>query len=470
MKTPILDRLNKLKQEKNISFHTPGQKGMNTLIDWGDYIPYIDTTEIFGTDNLHDPTGIIKESQELAAKAFGAKETIYSINGTTGGIYMALGAVTNPGDKILIQRNSHKSIYNGAILNRLNIEYIYPKYNEKHHILTGIDPEDVEKKLKEDKDIKVVVIVYPNYYGICSDVGEIAEIVHKYDRILLADEAHGSHFTFSDKLPKSALKAGADIVVQSTHKTLPSFTQTSMVHLGTNRVNINKLKDMSSLYQTTSPSYLFMASLEIARAYMEGEGKERLDKTIIKVDETIRTLQNIERVHIFTGDEEDKTIYDKDKTKILFKLEGLIGTKLDKILRENHNIYLEMADYRYGLALTSLMNEEEDFDKLIKAVEFISKNEPFTEIEDLSIDMPAPNIILPTSTAFYGKKKLIDLNKSVGKISASFITPYPPGIPLICPGEEITEELKEQIWFLMGKGIEIIGLIGYNKEKMEVVD
>ena len=205
MNTPILDRLNKLKKDNSISFHTPGHKGKNTLINWGDYIPYIDTTEIFGMDNLHDPKGIIKDSQDLAAKAFGAIETIYSVNGTTGGIYIALGGITNPGDKVLIQRNSHRSIYNGIILNRLNPEYIYPNYNKKHRLLTGIDPKALEAKLRQDKDIKVVVLVYPNYYGICSNIERIAEIVHKYNRILLVDEAHGRHFIFSEKMTISAL-------------------------------------------------------------------------------------------------------------------------------------------------------------------------------------------------------------------------------------------------------------------------
>lgn len=470
METPILNELKKLKQENNVSFHTPGHKGKDTLIHWGDYIPYIDTTEIEGMDNLHDPRGIIKESQELAAKAFGAKTTIYSINGTTGGIYIGLSALTNPGDKILIQRNSHKSIYNASILNRLNIEYIYPNYNEKHHILTGVDPEQIEVKLKEDKDIKVVIIIYPNYYGICSDIERIAEIVHRYDRLLLVDEAHGSHFVFSDRLPVSALKAGADIAVQSTHKTLPSFTQTSMVHVGTDRVNINKLRDMSSLYQTTSPSYLFMVSLEIARAYMEGQGKERLNKRILEMDKIINSLERIDRVQIFTGDEEDKTIYAKDNTKILFRVDGMTGTEVQKKLRENYNICLEMSDYYYALILTSLMNEKEDFEKLIEAVEHMAKNRPFKEVKPVSIKMPIPKKVLPIYKAFYGTKKNVGLNKSIGKISASYAIPYPPGIPLICPGEEITEEIYEHIRFLMDNGIEIVGLMGYNKEKIEVVD
>ncbi len=470
MDTPILDQLRRLKYEKGISFHTPGHKGKNTLIDWGDYIPFIDTTEIFGMDNLHDPVGIIKESQQLAAKTFGARETIYSINGTTGGIYIALGAATNPGDKVLIQRNSHKSVYNGVILNRLNVEYIYPNYNKRYGLFTGIVPEDIEDRLKKDKDIKVVLIVYPNYYGICSDIKKIAEIVHKYDRILIVDEAHGSHFKFSDKLPISALEVGADISIQSTHKTLPSFTQTSMIHLGTDRVDINKLRSIASLYQTTSPSYLFMASLEIARAYMEEEGAQRLDRTMELIDYVEKELKNMDRVHVFTGDEEDNTIYDRDRTKILLSLDGVTGTGIDKILRDHYNIYLEMADSQYALALTSLMNEKEDFEQLIKSLKDMSENQPYNQIENIGIGPISPIKLLSIYEAFYRKRKILDFDQSIGKVSASFITPYPPGIPLICPGEKITKELVSRILSLVEKNIEIVGFLGYNKRKIEVVD
>ncbi|MCF6464349.1 aminotransferase class I/II-fold pyridoxal phosphate-dependent enzyme [Clostridium sp. Cult2] len=470
MDTPIINKLKKMKDKNPISFHTPGHKGKSTLLNWKELIPEIDITEIPGMDNLHDPRGIIKESQSLAAKTFGAKDTLYSVNGTTGGIYIALGAITNPGDKILIQRNSHKSIYNGAILNRLNIEYVYPNYNENYGIFTGVDPYIIEEKLKEDLEIKAVVLTYPDYYGICSNIKRIAEIVHKYDRILLVDEAHGSHFIFSDKLPISALKAGADITVQSIHKTLPSFTQTSMIHLGTNRVDIKKLKTMSSLYQTTSPSYLFMASLEMARAYMEGKGIIRLEENIMRIHELTKELEKIPRAYLFTGDEEDNTIFDKDTTKVLFRIDGITGTKVSNILREDYNIYLEMEDINYCLALTSLMNEERDFNLLSRAIEEIANKIPYEEINTIIPNMLRPNIVLPIYEAFYKNRKVLDLKEALGKISASFITPYPPGIPLLCPGERITEELVEYMRFLMDKGIEIMGLIGYNREKMEAVD
>lgn len=471
MKTPVFDALKKLMEEDSVFFHMPGHKGKNTLINWGDYIPAIDTTETEGMDNLLDPRGIIQESEELAAKVFGAKSTHYAVNGSTGSIYIALATITKPGNKILVQRNCHKAVYNAMILNRLNPIYMYPNYNEQYNVMTGIDPMDIDQILSEDKEIKAVVITYPNYYGVCSDLETIVDIVHKHDRIIMVDEAHGPHMTFSQRLPKSALECGADIVIQSTHKTLPSFTQTSMIHVGSDKIDLNKLKDRFQLYTTTSPSYLFTASNEIAVAYMDTEeAKDRLERNIDKAEETIKRLNAIPRVFAFTGDKEDKTIYAKDNTKILFRIEGMKGTQVKKQLYAKYNIRLEMTDYYYGLALSSLMNEEEDYERLIAAVEDLAKTAPYEDIVPVSIKMPTPRILMPIYEAYHGNKKQIELKDSIGKVSATSIIPYPPGVPLVVPGEEITQELYEHITFLMENDIEIVGLMGYNKDRLVVVE
>lgn len=471
MKTPVFDELKKLMNENSTFFHMPGHKGKNTLINWGEYIPMIDTTEVYGLDNLLDPRGIIKESQELAASVFGAKSTHYSVNGSTGSIYIALATITNPGDKVLIQRNCHKAVYNSLILSRLNPTYIYPAYNEKYNVMTGLDPDEIDKILNEDKDIKAVVMTYPNYYGVCSDLERIVEVVHKHGRILMVDEAHGSHMTFSERLPKSALSCGADIVIQSTHKTLPSFTQTSMIHVGSDKIDENKLKDRFQLYITTSPSYLFTTSCEIATAYMDTqEARDRLERNIDKCDETIKRLNEIDRVFVFTGDSEDKTIYAKDNTKILFKIEGMKGSRIKRELYAKYNIRLEMTDYYYALALTSLMNEDEDYEKLIEAVSDLAKNSPMEDINPVSIKMPDPEIQIPIYKAYHKAKEQINLSDSIGRVSAGSIIPYPPGVPLVVPGELITENLYKHIVFLMENDIEIVGLMGYNKDKIIVVE
>lgn len=470
MKTPVLDALINLMKEDHTSFHFPGHKNKNTLVEWGEYIPYIDTTETEGMDNLLEPRGIIKESQELAAKAFGAKATYYGVNGSTGSNYIAMATITKPGDKVLVQRNSHKSIYNGMILNRLKPIYLYPNYNEKYHVLTGLDPEDIERALVENPDVKAVIITSPNYYGVCSDIEVIARIVHKYNKILMVDEAHGPHLVFSDKGPISAIEAGADIVIHSTHKTLPSFTQTSMIHVGSDRIDLNKLRDRYTLFTTTSPSYLFTLSNEIATAYMATEGREKLDQNIEKIDEVIKRLNSIDRVFVFTGDKEDSTIQNKDNTKILFRIDGIKGSKVKKILREKYNIRLEMSDYYYGLALATVMNEDGDFEKLISAIEDIAKTQPYEELNQVSIKMPSPIMRMDIGDSYYAKKELLNLKNSIGRISATSVIPYPPGIPLIVPGEEITQELYDHILFIIENGLEIVGLMGYNKDQIVVIE
>ncbi len=470
MKTPVLEALTKLMEENSVSFHMPGHKGRNSLIEWGKYIPYIDTTETEGMDNLLEPRGVIKESQEYAAKVFRAKSTIYAVNGSTGSIHISLAAITKPGDKVLIQRNCHKAVYNALIINRLNPVYVYPNYNKDYNVLTGVYPEDIDEALANDKTIKAVVLTYPNYYGVCSDLKTIAEIVHKHNRILMVDEAHGPHLTFSDKLPMSALESGADIVIQSTHKTLPSFTQTSLIHVGSDRIDLNKLRDRFQLFTTTSPSYLFTLSNEISIAYMDGEGRQKLDYTIRKIDETIERLKKIDRVNVFTGDINDETIYAKDNTKLLISIDGMTGANLKKKMYKEHNIRLEMADYYYALILTSAMNTEEDFEKAIKAIEEIAKNEPYQEINRVSIKMPTPKVRTLPYEAYFSSKQQLKIDDAVGKIAAAPVIPYPPGIPLMVPGEEITKEISEHLYFLMENGIEVVGLMGENKDSIVVVE
>lgn len=471
MKTPVFEALKKLKEENSISFHMPGHKGRTALVNWSEYIPYFDTTELDGLDNLLEPRGIIQESQDYAAKVFGAKATYYGVNGSTGSNYIALAAITKPGDKVLIQRNCHKSIHNGMIINRLKPIYLYPNYNENYNLLTGLDPDEINIILSQDPDIKAVVLTYPNYYGVCYDLKAVADIVHKHNKILMVDEAHGPHMGFSDKLPMSALQAGADIVIHSTHKTLPSFTQTSLLHVNSDRVDLNKLRDRYQLYTSTSPSYLFTLSNEAACAYIDSEeGRRKLDWNIEKCKEVIGRLNKIDRVEVFTGDPEDKTIEAIDITKILISIDGISGSGIEKRLMSQYNIRLEMADYYYALIFCTLMNEEEDYERLVAAVEDLAKKADRQQIDYVNVKMPQPKIVISPSQAYYGKKEQVQLKDAIGRISAAPIIPYPPGIPLIAPGEEITKDIYEHILFLMENGLEIVGLMGYNKDNIVVVE
>jgi len=470
MRMPIIEGLKKYSKENNTRFHMPGHKGRNSLINWGELIPQIDVTEVEGTDNLHKPMSIILESEEIAARVFGAKRTFYSVNGTTAGIYAAITASAKAGEKIAIQRNCHKSVYNALILGRIEPVYIYPYYSQRNNIVTGIDPEDIRTLLEGDNDIKAVVITYPSYYGICSDVKAIADIVHSYNKMLIVDEAHGSHLVFSNKLPMSALEAGADISIQSTHKTLPAFTQSSMVHVGSDRVDIEKLQAKLSVFQTTSPSYLLMASLDAARAYMEVEGMSKLDSLIENIKEQTSYLKEIKGIEIFEKSNIDSSFHDFDITKLLIRVNNIKGSSLDTILRDKYSIQLEMADYYFGLALMTVMDDKEDLKRLGDALEDLVRTE---YREDKLKDIDVRYIKADTKITLYEASNIeteaIELKKSKGRISGDFITPYPPGIPVISPGEVITEEIIEYIQELRKCNIQILGFLDYNREKIKVV-
>lgn len=479
MEMPILQGLKDYTAQKNIRFHMPGHKGKDYFKIWLDEVCKMDVTEIPGTDNLYNPKGIILESQELAAKVFGAKKTFFSVNGTTGGIYAAISTVAKPGSKVLIQRNSHRSVYNAVILNNLKVEYIYPNYSQKDIITTGVNPKDIEKSLRKHDDIKAVVITNPSYYGICSNIKEIASIVHNYKKILVVDEAHASHFKFSNKLPMTAIEAGADITIQSTHKTLPAFTQSSMIHVGTNNINIQKLAKMVSIFQTTSPSYLLLASLDLARAYMENEGRDKLNQIIDYIKDSTSYLKTLNEVKIIDSDNINyKDIYDFDVTKLLVHVDGLGGFNLESILRNKYNIQLEMADHLYGLALCSVFDDIQDIDKIVKAIEDISKNLKQRQIKSDKLNLSylgdilnyiEPKIEIPLYQAFHREKKIINIRKSIGFISGGFIIPYPPGIPILCPGEIITSEIVEYINFLNSNNANILGLLENNGVKIEII-
>ncbi|KUK07839.1 MAG: Arginine/lysine/ornithine decarboxylase, partial [Caldanaerobacter subterraneus] len=270
MSTPLYDALMEYVKKETVPFHMPGHKQGRVLPkEYIENLAKIDLTEVPGLDNLHNPDGPILEAEKLAAKAFGSKQAFFLVNGSTAGIYAAMYAVLNPTDKVLVMRNSHKSVYNGVVLTQSIPVYLLPEIDYENGIAMGIDVEKLEEVLQKERDVKAVVVTHPNYYGFCSDIEKIVDIVHKYGKILIVDEAHGAHFPFSNNLPKSSIKAGADIVVQSLHKTLTSFTQTSILHLNSDRVDVDRLKYSLSLFQSTSPSYILMSSIDMAREYME---------------------------------------------------------------------------------------------------------------------------------------------------------------------------------------------------------
>jgi len=467
MSAPLYEALLDYVNNDIMPFHMPGHKQGRVLEKFYlNNLAKFDLTEIPGLDNLHEPKGPILEAQRLAAKAFGVKESFFLVNGTTSGIYAAMFAVLNPGDKILMTRNSHKSVYNGLVLTGAEPVYINPEVDYENMIPMGIDPYILEQYLKKDNTIKAVIITYPNYYGFCSDIVNISDIVHKYNKILIVDEAHGAHFIFSKKLPVSSIEAKADIVIQSIHKTLPSFTQSSILHLNSMRVDVNRLKYALTLFQSTSPSYILMASLDLARDYLEKDGKRKLEEAVKLSDYARNKLNNIEGIHCLGEEIKNKygiTDFDKTKLTISVKQLGLTGPEAEDFLRNEFKIQIEMADLNNILAMVTLADDKNHIDYLIKGIKALTaiKKPPLKE-QFKFVYPDTPQILLTPFDAVRRKRRVLPIDDAINLISADFLIPYPPGIPLICPGECIKKDMVNYIKLLYNKGIKVLGLKNNN--------
>lgn len=476
-KAPIIDQLLKLNEQNLVSFHVPGHKNGNiynkiSYKNFKDALYNLDTTEIPGTDNLHNAKDVIKKSQEKASKIFKSDETFFLVNGSTSGIYSMIMAATSPGDKILIDRNCHQAVINASLLGDLVPIYVYPNMNEEQGIAMGISPDDIEKQLIKHKDIKAVVLTYPTYHGIGCDLKKIEEIVHKYDKILLIDEAHGAHLGLSENLPQSALSLGADAVVQSTHKTLPSFTQSSMLHIQGNRIDREKLRLMLRIHQSSSPSYLLLSSLDFAVMVYETEGKYLMEDLLKNINDFREKVSKIDGISIM-GEEVigSKGVKSIDTTRLWFGLKNINGYDLEHRLREEFHIQMELSNNYGVLAVGSIANDKEDFDRLLNALHIIAKETKSKEskqLESFTYKM-AEQVFTPREALYKNKKKVL-LNKSSGYVSGEYIIPYPPGIPLIIPGEKINDEVIQQITAMINNGMEILGPKDTSCQWIEVLE
>lgn len=459
-------------QEENCTrFHMPGHKGKKKqLEEIINNIPGFDVTEVEGTDNLHKPVDIINKTQKEISEIYGTIKSYILVNGTTGGIISAIMSSAKPGEKILIQRNSHKSIFSSAILGDLEIEYIHPVYSEELALDLGMSIDDLEEKLKNDTNIKALILPYPSFYGVCINIKKVAEIVHKYNRILIIDEAHGSHLRFVDDLPNPAESLGADIVIQSTHKTLPALTQSSVLHVCSNRVNKDRLEKLLSIIQSSSPSYVLMASVENAIKYMNNKGyndlKQNIDIVRCKSKEAIQ-----KGIKVITKETLKKYgELDFDETKVLIGMShiGITGNELEKILRKKYKIQVEMSDMFYINAFITSSDDKNDieylFDSVIDIYESMSKD--YKEKDNLNNKLPKTESAMSIRQAFYSDSMMIDLDESINKVSADFVIPYPPGIPVLCPGERINNDIINTLKTMLDNNINIIGL---DKKRIKII-
>lgn len=444
-------------------FHMPGHK-RNPLSVTGDFPIERDITEIEGFDNLHHPEGIIKNAQEQAARLYGVEESFFSVNGSSGAILAAVSAAVKKRGHILIARNCHKSVYHAAYLRELKVSYIYPQEDMELGINGGISAQNVERCLQENRDIEAVLITSPTYDGIVSDVKKIARISHSYGIPLIVDEAHGAHFCFSEYFPVSAAELGADIVIHSVHKTLPSMTQTALLHRCSDRVDRNLLKRFLGIYQTSSPSYILMASIDACMEKIKNEGTEMFKDYIRNLEEARRRLSRCRYIRLADPKKGENTrIYDYDRSKILFitSHSTLNGRQLNKILREEFHLEMEMEAENYVLALTAVGDRREGFVRLCSAVEEIDRRESLKYKGERKTER-CRNVelksVMRISQAMDALSERCTLEESIGRISVEFAYLYPPGIPLIVPGEQITGLFVKNMRRYVEEGFDLQGL------------
>ncbi len=468
MAAKLYDKLINYSKNGRYPFHMPGHK-MGRGMDIKDVFA-MDITEIDGFDNLHNPTGIIKEAQEDYAALFGAKQTFFAVNGATGALQAAVMAVCGPDDKVIMARNCHRSVYSAMILTGARTVYIMPQYSGVSDLPGGITPESVEKAISENPDAKAVIITSPTAEGVVSDLRKIAEIAHKNNMVLIADEAHGAHFIFSDKFPETALEMGADIVVQSAHKTLPCPTQSSVIHIGSNLIDSEKVREALSIIETSSPSYIFMGTLDLCREYLEREGKKIYPEFTEFLLNERKRLSGLKNLHLLDKDVCGKYgIKDIDISKIVLSSQNVNCVEIADILRKKYNMEMEMGCHGHFMAICTISDEKEKIKGLINAIIEIDKEITPNEKYKHDLKFTSLNRVVSLRNAFYSKAEDVPYNEAAGRVSAEFLIPYPPGIPVVSPGELITEEALENIRLLYESGVEITGVKYQRLEKLRVL-
>jgi arginine decarboxylase len=476
-RTPYFDVLLDYVDSGVIPFHTPGHmqgKGMDrALRDFlGDNVLAIDLTQIRGLDDLLQPAEAIAEAQALAAEAYGANHSFFLINGSTSGNQIMMMAALNPGEKMALPRNSHKSAMGGLIMSGVQPIWMQPEVDDALHMDHTVTPETVRRTLDAHRDVKAVYIVTPTYYGVAADIEAIAAVVHERNLPLLVDEAWGPHFHFHPALPVDALEAGADLCINSTHKMLGSMSQTAMLHAKGKRVKIDRLKGVVKLFLSTSPNLVLIASLDVARKQMALDGAALLSRTIDLAQETRRKLNQIPGVYCFGEELRGKPgVFALDPTKITITVKnlGYTGYEAEEILRRRYNVQCELADLFNCLALFTIGTTAEAAERLVYGVTQLAR-------EDRPIDVFSPSGVLErrlkTGTyalpkippirmnprdAFLAPTESVAFKKSAGRICAEVVTPYPPGIPVISPGEEITQEIVDYLDLELRAGVRMQG-------------
>ena len=462
MKAPLLEELIKYHNEENLILSMPGNKcGKVFYIDelgkkFVENMGHMDITEVGNLDNLHCPEGVIKEAQEMLAKTYKAKKAYFLVNGSSSGNLASIFSAFNEGDEVIVERNCHKSIYNGLILRKLKVTYIEPVIDDVNGVFLPPDKENIYEAINKCTNPKGIIITYPNYFGITYSIEDIIKDLKDKGLKVIIDSAHGAHFKASERLPQCVSSLG-DYVVLSAHKTLPSLTQGA--YLMVNDEN-ESAEFYIKAFMSTSPSYLIMASLDYARYYLDNYAQDEYERLINRAECWKEKINSLCKVKVFSKDMIvacDKDKYDVDLSRyVLILPDGYSGHKLQDYLI-TMKIQCEMSFSRGVVLIFSTVNDEADFQKIYSALEKLDMNTIACE-KSLSYSRSVPKKILEPYEVFNAKSELISIYESTGKIAKESIIPYPPGIPLVCPGEVITDEAIDIVGDYINNGRTIIGV------------
>lgn len=459
----LLEKLKVYRDGPMIPMHMPGHKRNSDLVAKYDYLNFLpstcDITEVEGFDDLHNPEDTLKDAMDFAAKLWGSDSTHFMVNGSSGGLLSAIYAATKPHDKVIMARNCHKAVYHGVQMCHLNPIFILPEQDDETKLYGSINLDKLEKLIEENPDTKLIIITSPTYEGMVSDIKAISTMAHNRNIPLLVDEAHGSHFGFTEEFPDRAIKCGADLVVNSVHKTLPSLTQTGLLHRKGNLISEEKLREGIDIYETSSPSYLLLASIDGCVKLMCEAGNELLKRWSEILDCFYDKTKDLKNLKVFDGRKE-KFIFKQDISKIVVfvKNEKITGSMLTNILRNEYNIETELSAPYYVLALTALGDTENTINALADALIEIDRTLDKYPVEGKNSVLKKytlPDIVYPIYDAIYREKEFVKLENAVGRISGDFAWAYPPGVPLIAPGERLSEEIINILKAYINSGLNL---------------
>ncbi len=474
--SPLHEALLKHKKDRVVHFDVPGHKGGRGNPELTQFLGAdclkVDVNSMKPLDNLIHPTSVIKAAEELAAEAFGAEAAFFMVNGTTAAVQAMIMSTCKAGEKIILPRNVHRSSINALVVNGAVPVYVNPGVSHELGIPLGMSVNNIEEAIKQNPEAKAILVNNPTYYGICSNLREIVKLAHRHGMRVLVDEAHGAHFYFGEELPVSAMAAGADMAAVSMHKTGGSLTQSSFL-LCSNGVDTGYVRQIINLTQTTSGSYLLMSSLDLARKHMVLHGKEIVSKTLELAEYARKEINKIGGYYAFSKElVNGDTIFDFDRTKLSVNTVeiGLAGIEIFDLLQEEYDIQIEFGDIGNFLAVVSAGDRAFEIERLVSSLAEIKRIYGKDKVGMLNHEYIDPDVALTPQKAFYSDKKSVLLKEGIHHISGEFVMCYPPGIPILAPGERITEEIIDYIIYAKAKGSVLTGPKDMKVEHINIVD